>query len=47
MVVTPYLSGLNTTIEWQQYHIKMVSVLKEWSWYHIGGVILEWFSTVQ
>jgi len=25
----------------------VVSVLKEWSWYHIGGLILERFSTVQ
>jgi len=30
MVVTPYLSGLCTIIEWLQYHIGF-STLKEWS----------------
>jgi len=27
IVVTPYLSGHNTIIEWLQYHIRVISVL--------------------
>ena len=46
-VVSPYLSGLSTIIEWSQYHIKVVSVLKRGLITIFEGVNLKRFSTVQ